>query len=351
MTVTVNITRAKVYAIAEGVSVTISQHNGGTPTYEQLWASEDEAKKLDIWYREAVSDLERRLMRWVAESSGQFDLEADGDDYTLQLTLHRFWPSRLEGLLDNKIQDYLVHSVTAGWLNDFEGLTVKLDYQAMAAQDVDDIIDIICMKDFAFAEAARSNDSSSKDSADAETGARQSDTSKDGPTLGVEAGYRKRDTAKKLGMDDKPSLAGDRNDRHKDNAAVDTRQDYTDMSGTDILYRMDDPCGKIYRHDNCQQLTRPMMGMGYTPSPKHPPIPEPPTEKIALEPQQYEEPPMHAVPPKFAPAPDYHANGKGWSDEAEYDEESEDRFINSHVCGQHALDDDGELFQPADDNN
>lgn len=345
MTVTVNITRAKVYAIAEGISVTISQHNGGTPTYEQLWASEDEARKLDIWYREAVSDLERRLMRWVANSTGQFDLTAEGNDYTLTLTLHSLWATRLVGLLDNKIQDYLVHSVTAGWLNDFEGLSVKLDYKTMAAQDVDDIIDIICMKDFHFAEASRKNDASSKDPTDIEADQRQSDSSKDKALLGTEAGYRRTDTAKKIGMDDRPPLTRERNDRHKDDATIDTRRDYTDMSGTGIAYRN----GEIYHHDACQQLSRPMMGMGYTPSPKHPPMPELPTEKPALEPELYEEPPMHAVPPKFAPLPDYYATGKGWSDEDDYDEESEERFINSHVCGQHTLDDDGDLFQPADD--
>ena len=364
-TVEINIERGKVYAIAEGISVTISQHNAGTPTYEQLWASEDEAKKLDIWYREAISDLERNLMKWVATSSGQFDLSEDGTDYKLTLKLSQYWPARLEGLLNNKIQDYLVHSVTAGWLNDFSGLEVKQDYQAMAAQDVKDVIDIICMQSFGFSEAerqddgsdknpssidatARQDDGSNKNPSSIDATARQDDGKKNAPSMVVEAGYRRKDEVKKTGMDDKPPLARDRTNRHKDNAIVDTRQDYTDMSGTDIAHRMADPCGQIYRHDACRPITRPMMGMGYTPHPTHPPVPEPPAPKPPMEPEVYEQPPVHAVPPKFAPLPPIHANGKGWSDEADYDMEAEEKFVNSHVCGQHTLEDDGDLFQPID---
>ena len=144
--------------ITEGISVTIAQHNGGTPSFEQLWASDSESPKLDIYYREGISDLERRLEKWLQESSAQFDLQATGEDYTLRLNVSRSWPKRLEGLLKNKVQDYLVHTVTAGWLNDFDGITVKQDYQSMAAQDLDDIVYIVGLKSFGFAEQARAEE-------------------------------------------------------------------------------------------------------------------------------------------------------------------------------------------------
>ena len=112
--VTVNITKSNIYSIAEGISVSISQHNGGVPSYEQLWASPDESRKLDIYYREAISDLERHLTEWLQQSSQQFDLTESSGDYVLTLTMSEHWPATMQGLLTNKIQDYLVHAVTAG---------------------------------------------------------------------------------------------------------------------------------------------------------------------------------------------------------------------------------------------
>ena len=165
MKIEITISRKGVMGITEGISVTIAQHNGGTPSFDQLWASDSEAPKLDIYYREGISDLERRLEKWLEKSSAQFDLQAIGDDYTLRLDVSRSWPTRLDGLLKNKVQDYLVHTVTAGWLNDFEGVSVKQDYQAMAAQDLDDIVYIVGLKSFGFAEKERTGESSK----DAET--------------------------------------------------------------------------------------------------------------------------------------------------------------------------------------
>lgn len=197
--------------ITEGISVTIAQHNGGTPSFDQLWASDSEAPKLDIYYREGISDLERRLEKWLEKSSAQFDLQATGDDYTLRLDVNRSWPTRLDGLLKNKVQDYLVHTVTAGWLNDFEGVSVKQDYQAMAAQDLDDIVYIVGLKSFGFAEKERAEESDK----DAESGGsaqgrctdeekkgetkkgvaeeRANDANKVDNTYSVEAGERKAD--------------------------------------------------------------------------------------------------------------------------------------------------------------
>lgn len=326
-TVTVNITRANIYTIAEGISVIISQHNAGTPTYEQLWASPDEAKKLDIYYREAVSDLERRLMKWVKQTSGQFDLTADGTDYTLILRLSDFWPTKLEGLLKNKVQDYLVHSVTAGWLNDFDGLTIKQDYQAMSAQDVEDIFSIICMRDYDFDKSARGTDKGKDTPSDTTTGARATDTSKN-TSAGTMVGFRNRDDAKKSGADDKPIMARDRTNRHQDDTRIDNRRDYTDMSGTDFLYEKEDPFGKVYKRG-----PRPFVSEKI---PQYPP----------KDPKRYQEPPTHAIPPKYTDLP-FNANGIGWSDEAGYNQEREENFINSHVCGDHAGCDEG-LFEPDD---
>lgn len=254
--------------ITEGISVTIAQHNGGTPSFDQLWASDSEAPKLDIYYREGISDLERRLEKWIEKSSAQFDIQATGDDYALRLDISRSWPTRLDGLLKNKVQDYLVHTVTAGWLNDFEGVSVKQDYQAMAAQDLDDIVYIVGLKSFGFAEKERAGESDKdaetdgsaqgrcadeeKNEATAPIGteARTSDADKVDNHYTVEAGERKADATK-----DASNYSGKGDERHskndnenadehneaeaggrsEDDDTVDIRHDYTDRSGTSPL--------------------------------------------------------------------------------------------------------------------
>ena len=382
-TVTINISRAKVYSIAEGISITISQHNGVTPTYEQLWASESESKKLDIYYREAVGDLEHRLMEWAKAVSAQFDLSADGADYTLQLEMSRYWPARLEGLLDNKIQDYLVHAVTAGWLRDFDGVKATQDYQELANLDIADIRTIIYQRAFDFDTAARETDNDNKDTSGHDASARETDNDnkdtsghdasargkddgKDMFVLPLQAGFRGKDDVVKKGPDDKPFICRERTDRHKDNDTVCPRTDWTDMSGTGIAYR-----DRI-----CEKVTRPMMGRGYTPQPEHRPCdtpcppapgrpdrpvcgcgipancPPPPPEDPRKEPKVYPEPPYHAIPPKyppFPPLPEVTPNGIDWSDMDHYDQENEERFINSHECGQH--DCEGDMFDFDDDEN
>ena len=182
--------------ITEGISVTIAQHNGGTPSFDQLWASDSEAPKLDIYYREGISDLERRLEKWLEKSSAQFDLQATGDDYTLRLDVNRSWPTRLDGLLKNKVQDYLVHTVTAGWLNDFEGVSVKQDYQAMAAQDLDDIVYIVGLKSFGFAEKERAGESDKDAESDGSAQGRCTDEEKNEETKTGVAEERANDADK-----------------------------------------------------------------------------------------------------------------------------------------------------------
>lgn len=330
-TVTINITRADIYSIAEGISITISLHNGGTPTYEQLWASASESKKLDIYYREAIGDLERRLMDWVTSVSGQFSLTADGTNYQLQIVMNPYWPSRLEGLLKNKIQDFLVHAVTAGWLNDFEGLTVKNDYALMGAGDLKDIREIIHQRAFSFSESQRTEDGTTKDDSGTPTAsARHDDEDKDTFVLPREAGARRKDDVRKNTSEDIPPLARQYMQRHRDNAFSNPGADWTDMSGTGIGYR-----------DRCHppMPPRPAFGMGFTPENPHRPVPCPkpaPSPHYPPEPKVYPEIPTHAIPPKYPTGQKQpHPNGIGWSDDAQYNKFAEEKFIDSHDCGHH----------------
>ncbi|MBR0166150.1 MAG: hypothetical protein IJQ13_04650 [Prevotella sp.] len=331
-TVTINISRAAVYSIAEGISITISLHNGGVPTYEQLWASASESKKLDIYYREAISDLERRLMDWVTSVSGQFSLTADGTDYQLEIVMNRFWPTRLEGLLKNKVQDFLVHAVTAGWLNDFDGLSVKTDYKLLGAGDLVDIREIIHQRSFDFARSERTDDGTEKDESDTPTaGARNTDSDKDEFVLPREAGARRKDDIRKNTSDDIPPMARQYMQRHKDNAFVEQHSDWTDMSGTGIGYK-DRPCSPPIP-------PRPAFGMGFTPQDPHRPVvacrPKP-QPIYPPDPPVYPEVPTHAIPPKYPTGEKQpHPNGIGWSDDDKYNAYGEEKFIESHDCGHH----------------
>ena len=294
---TVTIQRSNIYHIAEGISTTISLHNGGTPTFEQLWASPDEAKKLDIYYREAISDLERQLTVWIKETSAQFNLTQDGTDYTLALHMSRFWPTRLEGLLDNKLQDYLVHAVTAGWLNDFAGLEIKQDYQAMAGQDLQDIRSIICKREYDFHGDERQTNTD-KGRNDIQAAERTAETEKDGPLFRPEVGLRRADNVQKTDNDNTPPYCRPKNLRHRDNDIVDTRSDYTDWSGTGIAYRDQRPA--------C--------------APVPPPCPPPPPRK--KDPRIPDNPTHPNYPP-------IHTDGIDWDDRCLYDEEGSENYINN----------------------
>nr|WP_298672930.1 hypothetical protein [uncultured Prevotella sp.] len=285
MTLSVTISRKSVMGLVEGISVTISQHNGGTPSFEQLWASDSESPKLDIYYREAISDLEKALSHYVVTSTAMFDLQALGSDYVLQLKLADTWSDKLTGVLKNKIQDYLVHAVTAGWLNDFDGLTIKQDYQAISTQDIEDIKYLCRQKAFSFTEHQRTGDSASDtDGNEPSAGSREQDVSKAPPDVPVEAGTRTTDNAKtkedtsagsreqdvSKAPPDVPVEAGTRTTdnaktkedtsagsreqdvskavggteqatgtRHEDNSIVDLRKDWTNWSGA---------CGFLFHH-------------------------------------------------------------------------------------------------------
>ena len=296
--ITVNITRANIYHIAEGISVSISQHNGGTPTFEQLWASPDESAKLDIYYREAISDLETHLTEWLKLSSGQFDLHQDGTDYTLTLSVSRFWPQRLQGLLTNKIQDYLVHAVTAGWLNDFTGLETKQDYKAMAGQDLSDIRGVLYKRDYSF-----------------------------------HTGYRNEDNVTRLDNSDVPPYCGEKNLRHRDNDIVDIHHDHTDWSGAGMQYRDQMSCHSVPPSElhlaGCEvrkHSRRVSCGRGYTPSAAecmkaHCPVP-PPNHPKGKDPRT----PDNLTHPNYPPI---HTDGVEWTDKALYNINEAEQFVNS----------------------
>lgn len=272
MNIDISISRKGVMGIVEGISVTIAQHNNGTPTFEQLWASDNESPKLDIYYREGIGDLERQLEKWIRTSSGQFDLQAAGEDYTLTLDLNDSWPEKLKGLLSNKVQDYLVHAVTAGWLNDFDGISTKQDYQTMAANDLTDIVYILGLKEFSFDEAERGKDDDAalKGSTQNASGERAADAEKESDSQEAEAGARATDddvalkgstqnqaevrasdaekasdtnAASAEGRHDKDDVAADvasaQNEaggRNEDNTEIMIPRDYTDWSGIGVPF-------------------------------------------------------------------------------------------------------------------
>lgn len=145
MDISISINRLNVMHIVEGLSATIAQHNGGMPTMEQLWASESEKRKLDIWWRSSVIDLEEAYKQWIVESTPMFDMTATCDDYTITFAVKYNWHQRLTGLLKNHIQQYFVFSVLAGWLGDLADITAP-DYVELAANELKKSIGVLSMR-------------------------------------------------------------------------------------------------------------------------------------------------------------------------------------------------------------
>ena len=164
-TVTIKILKKSVMGVVEGLSATIAQHNPDVD-FGTIWASDSEEPKLDIYYREAVTDLENELSKWMVSTTSRFDLQASADDTTLTIRTLAHWPPRLSGLLNNQIQNYLVHAVMAGWLNDFPEMKVS-DYAAMGASDLDTVKEILLKKDFSFVDEARKMDDATKEESSA----------------------------------------------------------------------------------------------------------------------------------------------------------------------------------------
>lgn len=164
-TITIKIVKKSVMGVVEGLSATIAQHNPEVD-FQTVWASDGEEAKLDIYYREAITDLENFLARFSSSTTQQFDLQALADDFSITIKTLVSWPPRLSGVLTNQIQNYLVHAILAGWLSDFPDMN-HTDYASMGASDLDAIKEILLKKDFSFAEAERKADDTTKEGSSA----------------------------------------------------------------------------------------------------------------------------------------------------------------------------------------
>ena len=172
-TITIKIIKKSVMGVVEGLSATIAQHNPEVD-FQTVWASDGEEAKLDIYYREAITDLENFLARFSSSTTQKFDLQALADDFTINIVTLASWPPRLSGVLSNQIQNYLVHAIIAGWLSDFPDMA-HTDYASMGASDLDAIKEILLKKDFSFAEAERKADDTTKEGSSAMASARNGD--------------------------------------------------------------------------------------------------------------------------------------------------------------------------------
>ena len=164
-TITIKIVKKSVMGVVEGLSATIAQHNPEVD-FQTVWASDAEEAKLDIYYREAITDLENFLARFSSSTTQQFDLQALADDFTITIKTLASWPPRLSGVLTNQIQNYLVHAILAGWLSDFPDMN-HTDYASMGASDLEAIKEVLLKKDFSFAEAERTADDTVKEGSSA----------------------------------------------------------------------------------------------------------------------------------------------------------------------------------------
>lgn len=164
-TITIKIVKKSVMGVVEGLSATIAQHNPEVD-FQTVWASDAEEAKLDIYYREAITDLENFLARFSSSTTQQFDLQALADDFQISIKTLASWPPRLSGVLTNQIQNYLVHAILAGWLSDFPDMN-HTDYASMGASDLEAIKEVLLKKDFSFAEAERTADDIVKDGSSA----------------------------------------------------------------------------------------------------------------------------------------------------------------------------------------
>ena len=210
--------------VIEGLSATIAQHNPEVD-FQTVWASDGEEAKLDIYYREAITDLENFLARFSSSTTQQFDLQALADDFSINIKTLVSWPPRLSGVLTNQIQNYLVHAILAGWLSDFPDMN-HTDYASMGASDLEAIKEVLLKKDFRFVEAARTADDTEKEGSSAvDAEARGSDAAaKEGNTLDAEA--RNGDAVDK---DEQRGVKG--SERNPDFASQHFHQDFVDWSG------------------------------------------------------------------------------------------------------------------------
>lgn len=223
-TITIKIIKKSVMGVVEGLTATIAQHNPEVD-FQTVWASDGEEAKLDIYYREAITDLENFLARFSSSTTQQFDLQALADDFSITIKTLVSWPPRLSGVLTNQIQNYLVHAILAGWLSDFPDMN-HTDYAGMGASDLDAIKEILLKKDFNFAEAERKADDTTKE------GSSASDTS--ARAVDAEAKSQNKLNAEARNVDevDKDGQSGPKgSERNQDFVSQHFHQDRVDWSG------------------------------------------------------------------------------------------------------------------------
>ena len=194
-TITIKIVKKSVMGVVEGLSATIAQHNPEVD-FQTVWASDGEEAKLDIYYREAITDLENFLARFSSSTTQQFDLQALADDFQISIKTLASWPPRLSGVLTNQIQNYLVHAILAGWLSDFPDMN-HTDYASMGASDLEAIKEVLLKKDFSFAEAERTADDTVKDGSSAVDAVARGGDGVAKNALSSSASERKDDAAEK----------------------------------------------------------------------------------------------------------------------------------------------------------
>lgn len=223
-TITIKIIKKSVMGVVEGLTATIAQHNPEVD-FQTVWASDAEEARLDIYYREAITDLENFLARFSSSTTQQFDLQALADDFSITIKTLVSWPPRLSGVLTNQIQNYLVHAILAGWLSDFPDMT-HTDYAGMGASDLEAIKEILLKKDFNFAEAERKADDTTKE------GSSASDTS--ARAVDAEAKSQNELDAEARNVDevDKDAQSGPKgSERNQDFVSQHFHQDRVDWSG------------------------------------------------------------------------------------------------------------------------
>lgn len=240
-TITIKIIKKSVMGVVEGLTATIAQHNQEVD-FQTVWASDGEEAKLDIYYREAITDLENFLARFSSSTTQQFDLQALADDFSITIKTLVSWPPRLSGVLTNQIQNYLVHAIIAGWLSDFPDMN-HTDYAGMGASDLEAIKEILLKKDFSFAEAERKADDTTKEGSSAsDTSARAVDTGeKENGELAVQSrsvdaeakSQNKLDSeARNVDEVDKDGQSGPKgSERNQDFVSQHFHHDHVDWSG------------------------------------------------------------------------------------------------------------------------
>lgn len=239
-TITIKIIKKSVMGVVEGLSATIAQHNPEVD-FQSVWASDAEEAKLDIYYREAITDLENFLARFSSSTTQKFDLQALADDFSINIVTLASWPPRLSGVLSNQIQNYLVHAIIAGWLSDFPDIA-HTDYASMGASDLDAIKEVLLKKDFSFAEAERKADDTTKEGSSPMASARSGDgigkqknaQATVGRSVDSEAKSQNELDAEARNVDevDKDGQSGPQgSERNQDFASQHFHQDHVDWSG------------------------------------------------------------------------------------------------------------------------